>query len=227
MDSLRLVGERYARCTLCAELGIPADDRRTRFWQLAESARPDPVRVLFIAESAPQRNKRGRLSYFYLPEDDPMNQDRSVLFWALSEALSLAKGFGVSHPDATTDPKRRKLALLEEFRQRGFWLLDSAKCAVNGVSPGIRDRAIRRCAETWLREELRVLDPERVLLIKANVHRVILPLLDQWGFGQRVANREVVVPHPGSGQLGNFRKAMRLLSANEPGLLAPTAMMGK
>src|SRR5213594_607367 len=74
------ISEAYSACTACADLGLPADSRRAKYAALARAHLPPKVRVLFVAESAPAQNKRGRHSFFYLPEDDPQSQDPSVLF---------------------------------------------------------------------------------------------------------------------------------------------------
>src|SRR5262249_22032931 len=76
------IGRQYAACTRCAELGVVPDSRRMAFWHMAESARPARVRVLFVAESPPRQNRRGRWSYFYLPHEQPPGEDPSELFWA-------------------------------------------------------------------------------------------------------------------------------------------------
>ena len=48
---------------------------------------------------------------------------------------------------AKGSPAQWKVPLLREFSTRGFWLLDSAKCAVNGLREGgKRNKAIRTCA---------------------------------------------------------------------------------
>jgi len=59
-DTLRQIADAYAACTRCADLGVPPDPRREALWELAEATRPACVRVLFLAESPPQRNRRGR-----------------------------------------------------------------------------------------------------------------------------------------------------------------------
>src|SRR5262249_1920316 len=84
----------YSTCAACADLELPGDTNRARFAALARSYLPSKVRVLFVAESAPARNKRGRHSFFFLPEDDPKTQDRSVLFWEMAKVLELAEPCG-------------------------------------------------------------------------------------------------------------------------------------
>jgi hypothetical protein len=217
------IARHYSGCSRCAELGVEPEARRLAFWHMAESARPERVRVLFIAESPPRRNRRGRWSYFYLPHEQPPGEDASELFWALAEVLGLPAACGTDYATARRERAVFKPLLLAEFRARGLWLLDAAKCAVNGVADDrARLRAVERCAEAWLGRELRALEPERIVLVKATVRDLLEPMLTRWGMGPRLLASERV-PHPGSGQRANFRAAMRGLMARHPALFAPPA----
>ena len=214
---LRTIVGQYAPCTLCSDLGIPPDNRRVAYALLAAVLLPIQVKVLFVAESPPQLNKRGRETYFFLPEDEPALQDRSGLFWALAEILKLPEACGTSFELAEKSRAQWKTPLLREFCRRGYWLLDSAKCAVNGLNEGrSRDGVVRQCANSWLRKELEVVSPEHIVLIKANVFREVRPLLQSWGFGERVLN-DRAIPHPGSGQQGNFRELLGAVMEAHPG----------
>src|SRR5205814_5548002 len=109
-----------------------------------------------------------------------------------------------------------KPRLLAEFRRRGLWLVDAAKCAVNGLATGARrDAAVARCAEHWLWRELRLLDPAHLVLLKANVREVLEAPLVRWGYGPRLLGNHAI-PHPACGQIGNFRHAMRLVIGRYP-----------
>ena len=219
-ETLRSIADQYVACTRCTSLGVAPDPRRDTFWRLAEAARPARVRVLFIAESPPAKNRRGRWSYFYLPEETPPGEDASTLFWALAEVLAVPEACGWTYATAFKARAQAKPELLAEFRARGLWLVDAAKCAVNGVADdGARRDAVARCAEHWLWRELRVLEPEHVVLVKATVRDLLEPMLTRWGFGPRLLLSERI-PHPGSGQRANFRAAMRRLVARHPGLFA-------
>jgi hypothetical protein len=220
-ETLRSIAEQYAACARCADLGVAPDPRRETFWRMAEAARPERVRVLFIAESPPQKNRRGRWSYFYLPEERPPGEDASTLFWALAEVLAVPEARGWTYATAFRARVTAKTELLAEFRSRGLWLVDAAKCAVNGVpDDSARRGAVARCAEHWLWRELRVLEPEHIVLVKATVRDLLEPMLTRWGLGPRLLVNERI-PHPGSGQRANFRAAMRRLIARHPALFAP------
>ncbi|MEP7027426.1 MAG: hypothetical protein ABI960_02415 [Candidatus Eisenbacteria bacterium] len=220
-DALQSIAEQYATCTRCADLGVAPDPRRATFWRLSNAARPEPVRVLFIAESPPQLNRRGRWSYFYLPQEKPPGEDASTLFWALAEVLALPEARGWTYATAFRARGQAKPELIEEMRARGLWLVDAAKCAVNGVADAAaRKAAVGRCAEHWLWRELRALEPEHIVLVKTTVRDLLEPMLTRWGFGPRLLGSERI-PHPGSGQRANFRAAMRRLIARHPGLFGP------
>ena len=224
METLEAIAAQYATCTRCAELGVPADPRRETFFRLASAWRPDDLRVLFIAESPPRKNRRGRWSHFYLPEEKPPGEDASTLFWALAEVLALPESCGLTYAEAFKARSEVKPRLLAEMKDRGLWLLDAAKCAVNGVSEGEpRKSAVARCAEHWLWRELRVLEPAHVVLVKATVRDLLEPMLTRWGFGPRLLASERI-PHPGSGQRANFRTAMRRLIGRHPTLFGPRAL---
>lgn len=215
---LGLLSRQYAACPACGSLGLPADPNRESYASLARASLPARVKVLFIAESAPARNKRGRHSYFFLPEDDPKTQDPSVLFWEMASVLRLPEGCGTELAIARSNRAKWKPKLLAGFSSRGLWLLDTAKCAVNGLgNKAARDVAVTRCAALWLKQELAVLAPERIVLIKANVFRVLKPLLDSWGSGDRVLNTRAI-PHPGTGHQKEFRQLLGAIVQANPRL---------
>lgn len=210
----------HAGCTRCADLGVAPDERRGTFFRLAEEWRPARVRVLFIAESPPQKNRRGRWSHFYLPEERPPGEDPSMLFWAMADVLALAESCGTTLAEAKRDRPAWKPRLLAEFRRRGLFLVDAAKCAVNGLrSDAARGTAVTRCAEAWLGRELRALEPERIVLVKVTVHDLLEPILVRAGLGARVERERI--PHPGSGQYANFQQAMRQVIGRRPARFAP------
>lgn len=215
----------YAACTRCADLGVAPDPRRPTFFRLAEAFRPERVRVLFVAESPPQKNRRGRWTHFYLPEEKPPGEDPSTLFWAMAEVLALAEACGTTRAEAKRDRPAWKPRLLAEFQRRGLWLVDAAKCAVNGVAEDrARGRAVTRCAEIWLARELRALEPERIVFIKVTVHDLLEPVLVRGGWGARLEHERI--PHPGSGQYTNFLRAMRQVIGRNPRLFAPPELAG-
>jgi hypothetical protein len=223
--TLAALAAEYAGCARCADVGVPPDDRRATFSRLAEAWRPARVRVLFIAESPPQKNRRGRWSHFYLPAERPPGEDPSMLFWAMADVLALAEACGVTLAETKRDRPAWKPRLLSEFRRRGMYLLDAAKCAVNGVrDDGRRGTAVARCAEAWLTREVRTIEPERIVLVKVTVHDLLEPILVRAGFGAQLERERI--PHPGSGQYANFQRAMRQVVGRRPALFAPPGLDG-
>ena len=224
METLEAIAAQYATCTRCAELGVPPDPNREMYFRLADHYRPAQVRTLFIAESAPQRSRHGKWSYFFLPEERKPGEAASTLFWALAEVLALPEACGMTYEQASKTRTTSKRALLSEFQDRGLWLVDTAKCAVNGLSEGpARKKAITRCAELWLGRELRVLEPQHIVLVKATVNDLLEPILTRFGYGPRLLTGERI-PHPGSGQRTNFRNAMRRLIGRYPAAFGPRGM---
>jgi len=138
--------------------------------------------------------------------------------------LALPESCGMTYTQAFRARTTAKRLLLAEFRERGLWLVDAAKCAVNMLGEGEpRKQAVSRCAEHWLWRELRVMEPEHIVLIKATVRDLLEPMLTRWGYGPRLLLSERV-PHPGSGQRGNFRTAMQRLIGRYPAAFAPGEM---
>ncbi len=220
LTALTALAAESAACTRCADLGVPPDERRAVFFRMAEAYRPARVRVLFVAESPPQKNRRGRWSHFYLPAERPPGEDPSMLFWAMADVLALAESCGVTLAEAKRDRPAWKPRLLAEFQRRGMYLVDAAKCAVNGVrDEGTRGAAVTRCAEAWLARELRVLEPEHLVMIKVTVHDRLEPILVRAGLGPRLELERI--PHPGSGQYANFQRAMRQVVGRRPTLFSP------
>lgn len=218
-SELEAMVREFADCRICRELGVAEDRRRTDFSDLALRWLPERTRVLFLAESPPQPTKRGQEPFFFRKEEIP-EDGRSTLFWALAEVLSLSSACGWPFEWAKSHRAEAKPRLLREFMSRGFWLVDAAKCAVNGLaSQSRKNLALRRCCETWTRQEVRSLDPEGIVVIKTNVWRLAIPLLASWGLSDRILN-DAPIPYPNNGHQGRFRRRMRTLVQRNPRLFA-------
>jgi hypothetical protein len=124
------------------------------------------VPVVIIAESPPASGR-----YFY----DPAGSNTEPLFAALMRQLQFS---------AVT-----KTVGLREFQQRGWILVDATYEPVNRFSAARRNRVICRDYKS-LHDDLLALLPDRsipVVLIKANVCRILEPRLTEDGFN--VLNR--------------------------------------
>jgi len=137
-----------------------------------------------IAESPPVSGK-----YFY----DPAGATSEWLFAALMKQIRFS-------------PSTKEEGL-REFQRRGWILVDATYEPVNkGLSDSNRDKVIER-DYPLLRDDLKRLTPDRsapLVLIKANVCRILKPKLVQDGFN--VLNRDDSVPFPSHGQQNKFHK---------------------
>jgi hypothetical protein len=140
--------------------------------------------LIVVAESPPQSGK-----YFYNPDGEVSEP----LFAALMKALGISP---------STKP-----CGLRAFRQRGWILIDATYEPVNGVSNAGRGAILDR-DYPLLRDDLARLTPDRsvpLILIKANVCRILEPRLTADGFS--VLNRGRSVPFPSHGWQKHFHHA--------------------
>jgi hypothetical protein len=144
--------------------------------------RPRIVRLLLIGEAPPDSEER----YFYFED---VNEQDSLFRY-------VAKGILGHTPD-----RPGKGAALSELKDRDVFLIDASDEPVAG-------RPVRADAEELARR-CEALQPEAIILIKANVYdEVFAPL--------RAAGLPVVdkrIPFPGSGQQRRFKAAFKEASA--------------
>ena len=183
---------------------MPPDPRRETF-RLAADYRPGEGAVLFVAESPPQKNRRGRWSHFYPPEEKPPGEDASTLFWALAEVLALPESCGMTYAQAFRARTTTKRALLAEFTDEasGWWTRRSARsrCGRRRTAQD-RGRALRR-ALAVARE--RVLELEHVVLVKATGAGPARADADALGFRPRLLGERIPTPGRGSGRTSAWR----------------------
>lgn len=167
-------------------------------WYAERRARwkPEHVRLLLIAESAPDdggdiANRR----FFY---DDNLTR-HDGLFREVVKAL-----FAVDELKSGPDAKR---PWLERLRDAGVYLTDLAPSPVNYSSPSERDAILAKNIEAAV-DRILELGPDGVVLVKKNVFEHLQgPLL---AAGQPLLHDEFI-PFPGSGQQKRFRE--RFLAA--------------
>jgi len=105
--------------------------------------KPEQVKVLFLAESAPGTSE----GYFYEPEY--REGYKGILRTHLFKLLEI-------------DGNDIDLALAE-FKRRGYFLSDAVKCRCDkGERPQVPTSLAKNCGRNWLGRELDILDPERV-----------------------------------------------------------------
>lgn len=148
--------------------------------------RPDPIRVLLIAEAPPC--KRERFFYFEdVPVQDSLFLQVMQVLYPQQKQAYLAGG---------REPEDKR-ALLERFRDDGFYLEDlhEEPTSVSTLSDAE--------AAAGLVTRLDGLDPATpIVLIKASVYDAAAPVLRDAGFDRVMPQR---LPFPGSGNQGKFR----------------------
>ncbi len=159
--------------------------KRTDYLLLRRRYEPEPEKIslVIIAESPPRSGR-----YFY----NPTGAITEPLFSALMRQLGIS---AISKEDG-----------LQAFQQRGWVLIDATYEPVNALSCLKRDGVIAR-DYPLLRDDLTSLIPDRaspVVLIKANVCRILEPKLADDGFN--VLNRGRIIYFPSSGRQGDFHR---------------------
>jgi hypothetical protein len=158
---------------------------RDHYLRLRRDNQPENIRLVIIAESPPASGK-----YFY----DPTGSTKEPLFAAIMQQLGIAP--------------RTKQAGLRELQERGWVLVDATYQPVDKLTKNAghdRDEVIIRDYRL-LRDDLASLTPNRsipLVLIKANVCRLLEPLLSRDGF--RVLNGGRTIYFPSNGRQTDFR----------------------
>jgi hypothetical protein len=158
---------------------------RLKYLSFRDRYRPETIKLLLVAESPPVSGR-----YFYNPAG------------VLTEPLfaALMREIGVS-------PATKEEGLLA-FQASGWLLVDASYEPVNSYDDRRRDEVISRDYEL-LREDLDHLSPGRtvpIILLKANVCRLLEPRLTADGFN--VLNGGRLVYFPSTGRQGEFREQL-------------------
>jgi len=161
-----------------------ATEARRRRKRAAAAFQPAHVRTLLVAEAPPSALDR----YFYFLDVDVQDS----LFRHVIEATFGAK------------PTRDKLPWLDALKAEGYFLIDLSPDPFHDreVLPPLIPDLIRRC---------RAFEPERIVLIKANVYDLAYDALRDAG----LPVVDVRLPFPGSGQQRRFLElATPILTTN-------------
>ena len=152
---------------------------RERYISLRRRYEPAATRLAIVAESPPASGL-----YFY----DETGATTEPLFAAVMK-LRLQPS--------------TKAEGLSALRQEGWLLVDATYQPVNALDAAGRDAVIVR-DYPLLREDLKALAPERVVLIKKNVCVLLEPRLVADGF--RVINEGRAIYFPSHGRQGDFHR---------------------
>jgi hypothetical protein len=161
---------------------LMADRRRDAYLALRRNYEPENIRLVIVAESPPFSGL-----YFY----NPAGRASEPLFAALMRQLDIS-------------PVDKEVGL-REFQRRGWILVDATYEPVNALTNEQRDMVIARDYRL-LRDDLAALIVDRstpLVLIKANVCRILEPMLTQDGYN--VLNSGRVIYFPSSGRQNDFR----------------------
>ena len=161
--------------------------RRSDYLSFRRKFEPASVKLVIVAESPPASGK-----YFY----NPAGVVTEHLFTALMKQLGV-------------QPKTKEDGL-REFQRRGWVLVDATYEPVNEFkSDAAKNKAILR-SYALLRVDLDGLIPDRsasVVLIKANVCRLLEPKLTEDGFN--VLNKARSIYFPSHGRQKDFRRQFK------------------
>lgn len=162
-----------------------AADLRRRRAAAAKQYQPDKVRLLLVAQAPPDADDR----YFYFSGV----AQHDWLFRAVARAIL---------PD-TELTRTNKEALLAQLRDRGVFLIDLKPDPVDGsdLLPNVPALLTRIAG----------LEPERIILIKADVFRAAYPALAAAG----LPVSKVRIPFPSSGRQNEFETAFGRALAGE------------
>jgi hypothetical protein len=170
---------------------------RDYYLRLRREHQPEDVKLVIVAESPPASGK-----YFY----DPTGSAKEPLFSAIMLQLGLS-------------PVTKELGL-RELQERGWVLVDATYQPVDKLAKDAthdRDEVIARDYPLLL-EDLVSLTPDRsvpLVLIKANVCRILAPLLSRDGF--RVLNEGRAIYFPSNGRQSDFKRQFAtVISGSKP-----------
>jgi hypothetical protein len=169
---------------------------RDYYLRLRREYEPENIRLVIIAESPPASGK-----YFY----DPTGSAKEPLFAAIMLQLGLA-------------PTTKEIGL-RELQQRGWVLVDATYQPVDKLTKDAGHDRNEVIAKDYplLLDDLTILMPDQsipLVLIKANICRILDPLLSKDGFN--VLNGGKAIYFPSHGRQTDFRDQFRAVLSGLP-----------
>ena len=158
------------------------------FTAARDQYRPGRVKLLWIAESPPTSG-----SYFYFQRTtgkDHLFREtmRAVGLWPEKEIMK--KGLD-------------KQSLLERFRSKGYFLIDTCSHPVDKLPDRERKRAILD-GTSRIVQLVSELDPEGIIIVKSNIYEPVKHVLESSGFAGRILNQKPL-PFPSHGRQQSYR----------------------
>jgi hypothetical protein len=171
------------KCEKCLPLGVEYRKERKENLNLAyHKFLPTPVKMLWVLESPPKSDPP---RYFYRLELTRYDG----LYREMMKCLGI-------------EPGDLKIGGLQEFQRMGHFLIDIAKCPVDKDNVTLRPQMIKNCSEIFMKEVLS-LNPQKILIIKANVYQPALESLAEIRLRSRVVNAGPI-PFPSNGHQREF-----------------------
>ncbi|MBW1613151.1 MAG: hypothetical protein JRJ57_04080 [Deltaproteobacteria bacterium] len=166
---------------------------KTYYLKLRDRYKPKVIKTIFILESPPASGK-----YFY-DETGDVTEPLCTAFMRLLSYKPITKKEG-----------------LEYFVQTGHFLVDATYQPVNHLKEKDRERVILSNYNALVEDlqSLRVVDQSKLVLVKANIRRLLEGRLLRDGFN--VINKGVIIPFPSSGQQRRFREMISKVYKFEP-----------
>lgn len=177
------------------------------FRQAMTRYRPDPLRLLFIAE-APPAYKVNRLFYFHdIKTGDALFLEMMKVLYGTFIGFSESEGF--LKPLSIKDVRRRKPELLNRFVSDGYFLIDASERPMPDGATAPAKLELLRQSLPGLKIRVKALLGEQsvpIVLIGGVTHKACFsPLKDE---GYNVINEEMI-NHPARGGQLFFRKKLR------------------
>jgi hypothetical protein len=169
--------------------------------------RPDPLRLLFIAE-APPAYKANRLFYFHgIQTGDALFLEMIKVIYGA--AVGFTEGEGFSRSLSARDVRRRKPELLDRFVSDGYFLIDASERPMPDDATASVKLALLRQSIPGLKIRVKELlggQSIPIVLIGRATHEACFEPLKKEGY--RVINKEMI-NHPARGGQLLFRKKLR------------------
>ena len=176
-------------------------EARNRALELNSQHIPEVIRVLFVGESPPAALTRDPRAYFYASGPERANS----IAYHMSQVL-----FG-----GRVVRKEEFFGKLEEL---GICLVDVVKCPANDLPPRERRGAATRCVR-YLKEELRLLNPGRVVFVGRTTFRAIKHLLNI-----NFPCHFIPLPFGFRSNVENFRRGLAEVLSTSSGGAAPQGL---
>ena len=151
--------------------------------------RPNKVKLLWIAESPPTSG-----SYFYFQK----TTGKDHLFRETMRAVGLWPAKEIMKKDVD------KQALLENFRSKGFFLVDACSYPVDKLRDNERNRAILDGTARVV-QMVSKLNPDGIIIVKSNIYAPVKRALESSGFAGKILNQKPL-PFPSHGRQQSYRK---------------------